>query len=57
MEEHIFWDCKLHEDGRTTMMDILPEKSKKEYPKSVIELKGSRKKDCARRLLLHKQNS
>jgi hypothetical protein len=37
-EEHIFWDCKLWEDQRTTMMDILSENSKKEYPKSVTEL-------------------
>jgi hypothetical protein len=32
-EEHIFWDCKLYEDQRATMMDILSENSKKEYPK------------------------
>jgi hypothetical protein len=38
MEEHIFWDCKLYEDQRATMMDILSENSKKEYPKSVTEL-------------------
>jgi hypothetical protein len=37
-EEHIFWDCKLYEDQRATMMDILPENCKKEYPKSVTEL-------------------
>jgi hypothetical protein len=36
-EEHIFWDCKLYEDQRATMMDILSENSKKEYPKSVTE--------------------
>jgi hypothetical protein len=35
-EEHIFWDCKLYEDQRATM--ILPENSKKEYAKSVTEL-------------------
>jgi hypothetical protein len=38
MEEHIFWDCILYEDQRATMMDILFESSKKEYPKSVTEL-------------------
>jgi hypothetical protein len=32
-EEHIFCDCKLYEDHRATMMDILSENSKKEYPK------------------------
>jgi hypothetical protein len=35
MEEHIFMDCKLYEDQRTTMMDILSENIKKEYIKSV----------------------
>jgi hypothetical protein len=37
-EEHIFWNCKLYEDQRTTMLDILCKNSKKVYPKSVIEL-------------------
>jgi hypothetical protein len=32
------WDCKLYEDQKATMMDILSEDSKKEYPKSVTEL-------------------
>jgi hypothetical protein len=36
-EEHIFWDCKLYEDQRATMMDTLSENSKIEYPKSVKE--------------------
>jgi hypothetical protein len=38
-EEHIFWDCKLYEDQRATMMDILSEncKKKKEYSQSVTE--------------------
>jgi hypothetical protein len=36
VEEHIFWDCKLYEDQRATMMDILSENSKKEYPKSQL---------------------
>jgi hypothetical protein len=37
-EEHIFWDYKLYEDQRATMMDILSENSKTEYTKSVTEL-------------------
>jgi hypothetical protein len=37
-EEHIFWECKLYENQRATMMDITSENSKKEYPKSVTEL-------------------
>jgi translation initiation factor 1 (eIF-1/SUI1) len=58
MEEQIFWDCKLHGDQRTTLMDFLFENSKKEYPKSVTELiRLEEKQICARRLLLHKQNS
>jgi hypothetical protein len=57
-EEHIFWDCKLYEDQRATMMDILSENSKKGYPKSVTEpLRLEGKRFCARCLLLHKQNS
>jgi hypothetical protein len=43
-EEHIFWDCKLYEDQGATMMDILSENSKKEYPKSVTELLGLEEK-------------
>jgi hypothetical protein len=38
MEEHIFWDFKVYEDQRATMMDILSENKKKEYPKSATEL-------------------
>jgi hypothetical protein len=38
MEEHIFWGYELYEDQTATMMDILSENSKKEYPKSVTEL-------------------
>jgi hypothetical protein len=38
MEEHIFWDCKLYEKQRATMMVISSENSKKEYPQSVTEL-------------------
>jgi hypothetical protein len=37
-EQHIFWDCKLYEDQRATMMDILFENRKKEYPKTVTKL-------------------
>jgi hypothetical protein len=36
-EERIFWDCKLYEGQRATVMDILSENSKKEYPKSGTE--------------------
>jgi hypothetical protein len=57
-KEHIFWDCKLYEDQRATVMDILSDNSKKEYPKSVTELlRLEEKKICSRRLLLQKQNS
>jgi hypothetical protein len=37
-EIHIFWDCKLYEDQRATVMGTVSENSKKEYPKSVTEL-------------------
>jgi hypothetical protein len=37
-EEHISCDCKLYENQRATMMGILSQNSKKEYPKSVSEL-------------------
>jgi protein associated with RNAse G/E len=37
-EEYIFWDCKLYKDQQATMIDILSENSKKEYPQSVTEL-------------------
>jgi hypothetical protein len=37
-EEHVFWNCKLYKDQRATVMDILSENSKKEYPKSLSEL-------------------
>jgi hypothetical protein len=37
-EEHIFWDCKLYEEQRATMVEILSENSKKVYSKSVTEL-------------------
>jgi hypothetical protein len=37
-EDHIFWDCKLYEEQRATMVAILSENRKKEYPKSVTEL-------------------
>jgi hypothetical protein len=38
MEEHVFWNCKLYKDQRATVMDILSENSKEEYPESVTEL-------------------
>jgi hypothetical protein len=57
-EEHIFWDCKLYEYQRATMMDILSENSKKRVPKfSYRALTARRKKIFARRLLPHKQHS
>jgi hypothetical protein len=38
-EEHVFWDCKLYTDQMATMIyDILSERSKTEYLKSVKEL-------------------
>jgi hypothetical protein len=37
-EEHIFWDYKLYEEQRATMVAILSENRKKEHPKSVTEL-------------------
>jgi hypothetical protein len=38
-EEQIFWDCRLYEDQRATMIDILSKNSqKKKYPMSVTEL-------------------
>jgi hypothetical protein len=37
-EEHVFWDCKLYEKQRATMMAILSENSKNNYPESVVEL-------------------
>jgi hypothetical protein len=57
-EKHVYWDCKLHELQRATVMDILSEKSRKEYPKSITELLRLEEKEiCAGRLLHHKQNS
>jgi hypothetical protein len=56
-EEHIFWfwDGKRYEEQRATMRDILSEKSKKDYPKSVTELLRLEEKNIsARRPLLHK---
>jgi hypothetical protein len=37
-EDHIFWDCKLYEDQRAAMMDILSENRKWEHSKPVTEL-------------------
>jgi hypothetical protein len=54
-EEHIFWDCKLYEEQRVTMMAILSENSKKECPRvSYRALTARGKKICARSLVLHK---
>jgi hypothetical protein len=53
-EDHIFWDCKLYEEQHVTMLAILSENRKKEYPKSVTELlrrlKSKGKKIYARRI-------
>jgi hypothetical protein len=35
---YTFWDCKLYEEQRATMMGIWSENRKKEYTKSVTEL-------------------
>jgi hypothetical protein len=48
MEGHVFWDCKLYEDQRATMMDILSEKCKKEYSTSVTELLRPEEKEICR---------
>jgi hypothetical protein len=57
-EDRIFWDCKLYEEQRATMVAILSENRKKEYPKSITELLRLEEKNiCARSLLLHKQSS
>jgi hypothetical protein len=56
-EEHIFWDCKLYEDQRLTMTDILTENSKKEYPQSVTELLRLEEKRSVQGMLLDEQNS
>jgi hypothetical protein len=37
-EEHIFWDCKLHEEQRAAVIDMLSKNSKREHSKSVTEL-------------------
>jgi hypothetical protein len=37
-EDHIFWGSKLYEEQRATMVAILFENRKKEYPKSLTEL-------------------
>jgi hypothetical protein len=37
-EELVFWDCKRYEGHRATVRDILSEKSKREYAKSVTGL-------------------
>jgi hypothetical protein len=55
-EDHIFWDCKLYEDQRAIIMDILSENSKKQYPNSVTELLRIEEKNiCATRVLLRKK--
>jgi hypothetical protein len=56
-EEHIFWDYKLYEDQRATMMNILSENSKKEYPKSVTEPLRLEEKRYVQGVLRNKHNS
>jgi hypothetical protein len=48
MEEHVFWDCKLYNDQNVTVMDILSEKCKKEYLKSLTELIRPEEKEIFR---------
>jgi hypothetical protein len=48
MEGHIFWDCKWYVDQRATMVDILSENSKKEYPKSVTDTLRLQEKDLCK---------
>jgi hypothetical protein len=36
MKEYMFRDCKLYEDQRATMMDILSENSKKDLCKAAV---------------------
>jgi hypothetical protein len=50
-EDHIFWDCKLYEEQRATMVTILSENRKKEYPKSVTELLRLEQKDLCKESL------
>jgi hypothetical protein len=57
MEQHIFWDCKLCEDQRATMMNILSENSKKDYPMSVKEILRLEKKRFVQGVCYLKQNS
>jgi hypothetical protein len=56
LEEHIFWDCKLYEEQRATMIAIVSENKKRECPKSVTELLRQEEIRFVH-LLLHKQNS
>jgi hypothetical protein len=56
-EEHIFWDYKLYEDQRATVMGICLRTGKGNTKVSYRAVKFSGKKICAKRLLLHKQNS
>jgi hypothetical protein len=49
-EEHIYWYCKLYEDQRATMMDLLSENSKRAPKVSYRALKSRGKKIYARRL-------
>jgi hypothetical protein len=48
---HVFWNCKLYEDQRPTVVDILSEKSKRECPESVAELLRPEERNCATYLI------
>jgi hypothetical protein len=48
-EDHIFWDCKLYEEQRATMVAILSENRKKRIPKvSYRALKVGGNKDLCK---------
>jgi hypothetical protein len=57
MEERIFWECKLYEEQWATTMAIVREQQKRITKVTYTVLKARGKKICARRPLLHKQNS
>jgi hypothetical protein len=41
-EEHIFWNCKLHEDQRGKMMDIFSENSQLPNKRSICKNSSSK---------------
>jgi hypothetical protein len=52
-EAHVFWDCKMNKDKRTTVTYIVWEKQQI-LPSQLQSSYGCRKKMCAKRMLLHK---